>query len=182
MQTMFSVPLYRFVLSGWPAKKDRILKALPEITDQHRSPAGDTFTDFFLNNEGTSLPAYKDVVLDAISDCLEEFREDYPAEIDISSMWFERSFKSNYHGAHNHGSLGFSSILFLEFDQVEHNATRFIAPFMGFYAGGLIEHRPKGVSEGTLLMFPAIILHEVEPNQSDKQRTIVSFNVRGAQQ
>lgn len=182
MQTMFSIPLYRFAVPGWPAKKKRILAALPEISDKHRSPAGDTFTDFFLNNEGTSLPAYKDVVVDAISDCLDEFQQDYPAKVDLSSMWFERSLRSNYHGAHNHGSLGFSAVLFVEFDALEHRPTRFISPFMGFYAGGLIEFRPEAVSEGTLLMFPAIVLHEVEPNQSDKARTIISFNVRGAPQ
>lgn len=182
MQTMFSIPFYRFTVSGWPAKKERMLAALPEITDKYRSPAGDTFTDFFLTSEGTSLPAYKDVVEEALSDCLDEFGEDYPAEVEISSMWFERSLRSDYHGAHNHGSLGFSAVLFLEFDSIEHKPTRFIAPFNGFYSGGLIEYRPEGVNEGTLLMWPAILLHDIEPNRSDNQRTIIAFNIRGAPQ
>ena len=97
-------------------------------------------------------------------------------------MWFERSFESNYHGAHNHGSLGFSAVLFVEFDPLEHKPTRLIAPFNGFYSGGLIEHRPEGVNEGTLLIWPSILLHDIEPNRSKKRRTIISFNIRGAPQ
>ena len=52
---------------------------------------------------------------------------------------------------------------------------------MSFYAGGLLDYTPKKVEEGSLLIFPAIILHDVPPNRSDKTRTVISFNIAGAQ-
>ena len=51
---------------------------------------------------------------------------------------------------------------------------------MNFYDGGLVETIPDDVEEGTLLIFPSVILHDSQPNLSDMPRTIVSFNIRGA--
>ncbi len=178
-KTIFSVPLFKFVVSGWPDKKQKILDSLPALDESYRSPAGDTYTDFFINQNRSKLPSYSKVVIDSISENLNDFESEYPKKVAISSMWFEKSLKSNYHGAHNHGSLGFSAVLFVEFDPLEHKATRLISPFSSFYSGGLMEHNPEGVNEGTLLIWPSIIIHDVEPNKSEKQRTIISFNIKG---
>ena len=181
IETMFSVPLFRFRIADWAEHKRHILASLPESGPHLLSPAGDTFTDFFVNQQSGVLPSYKDAVVKAVEPSLQEFTARYPENPKIDAMWFERSRRSNYHGAHNHGSLGFSAVLYVEFDAAVHKPTRFLAPFMNFYAGGLMEHSPADVQEGTLLLFPSILIHEAPPNNSDKQRTIVSFNVKGGQ-
>ena len=180
MEAMFSIPLFRFEQANWKEKKSRILRALPKLTDSHVSLDKDSNTDYYLNNMGKSLPAYTSIVMDCLSDSMDEFcARGFPVDPVVTSMWFETSYKSNYHGTHNHGSLGYSAVLFVEFDPEVHTPTRFIAPFMNFYTGGLIDHWPKNVSEGTLLIFPSVILHDIQPNQSDKARTVVSFNIAG---
>lgn len=179
MQPMFTVPLFRFRVPDWPEHKGRILAGLPPSAPELLSPAGDTYTDFFVNATARVLPSYRDVVVKAVEPCLQEFAEGYPENPKIDAMWFERSRRSNYHGAHNHGSLGFSAVLYVEFDPALHKPTRFLAPFMSFYAGGLIEYLPTDIEEGTLVVFPAILIHEAPPNSSDKLRTIVSFNIKG---
>ena len=181
MEFMFSIPLFTFKVSGWKDKKQRILRALPKVTDEYLSLDKDSYTDFYRNDQGRSLPPYAPTVTDCLSDCLREFRDSgYPDDPVISAMWFEKSLQSNYHGVHNHGSLGYSAVLFVEFDPREHTATRFLAPFMSFYAGGLIDYTPKNVEEGTLMIFPAIILHEAQADQSGKPRTVIAFNIDGA--
>ena len=91
IETMFSVPLFRFRLADWPEHKRRILAALPESGPHLLSPAGDTFTDFFLNQQSGVLPSYKDVVVKAVEPSLQEFAERYPENPKIDAMWFERS-------------------------------------------------------------------------------------------
>ena len=180
MDAMFSIPLFRFEQADWKDKKSRILRALPKLTDNHVSLDKDSNTDYYLNNTGKSLPAYTSTVMECLSDSMDEFcAAGFPADPEVTAMWFETSYKSNYHGAHNHGSLGFSAVLFVEFAPEVHTPTRFIAPFQNFYAGGLIDYWPKNVTEGTLLIFPSVILHDIQPNQSDKARTVIAFNIAG---
>lgn len=179
METIFSVPLFRYRVANWPERKRQILAELPKSEPAFLSAAGDTYTDFFLNQKAGGLPRYKDVVVQAVQPHLQEFADRYPSDVRIDAMWFERSQRSHYHGAHNHGSLGFSAVLYVEFDPAAHRPTRFLAPFMHFYSGGLMEYSPEDVEEGTLLLFPAILIHEAPANTSDKPRTIVSFNIKG---
>jgi hypothetical protein len=180
MDPMFSIPLFRFEQANWKEKKSRILRALPKLTDSHVSLDKDSNTDYYLNNMGKSLPAYTSTVMDCLSNSMYEFcARGFPVDPVVTPMWFETSYKSNYHGAHNHGSLGYSAILFVEFDPEVHTPTRFIAPFMNFYTGSLIDHWPKNVAEGTLLIVPSVILHDVQPNQTDKARTVIAFNIAG---
>ena len=178
---MFSVPLFRYRLEGWSSKKARILQALPP-DDEKLSPAPNTYTDYFANRKGTSVPPYAHVIKDVLKPELEDFRSAYPEDLVLTSMWFERSYKSGYHGTHNHGSLGFSAVLYVEFDPAAHRPTRFIAPFQDFYSGSLVEYIPPKMDEGTLVLFPSVILHEAQPHESGKARTIVSFNIRGGAQ
>ena len=180
MEAMFSVPLFTFQVKDWKDKKSRILRALPKLTDQHLSLDKDSNTDYYLNNSGKSLPAYTSTVMDCLSDAMAEFCEaGFPAEPEITAMWFETSFRSNYHGAHNHGSLGYSAVLFVEYDETVHQPTRFLAPFQNFFSGGLIDYWPKGVTEGTLIIVPSVILHDIQPNGSDIARTVIAFNIAG---
>ena len=114
MDFMFSIPLFRFRVPDWKEGKRRILAALPEFTDEYLSPEGDSYTDYYLNNEGKSPPAYQPAVTKALAECLAEFSDaGYPDVPRITQMWFEKSLHTNYHGAHTHGALGYSAVLFL---------------------------------------------------------------------
>jgi hypothetical protein len=177
IEPMFTVPLFRFQVPNWKVRKQRVLESLPEPKDEYLK--GGTFTDYHMNIAAKKSPPYKPVVVDCLAECLAKFRETYPDDVKITSMWFERSFRSHYHGAHNHGAIGFSAVFLVEFDPNEHTPTRFIAPHMDFYSGSFLDFRPPQPKEGELFMFPSIILHDTDPNASDKPRTIISFNVAG---
>ena len=179
MKPMFTVPLFTYAVPDWKARKRRVVAALPEPTDAYLAPSRDSYTDFF-TGRGGSLPAYADAVIRSVSECLDDFRAAIGDDLAIDSMWFETSQRGNYHAAHNHGSVGYSAVLFVDYDPAQHRPTRFLSPFQNFHTGGLMEHVPAGVDEGTLLIFPAAIIHDTQINRSDKPRTIVSFNMAAA--
>ena len=98
--------------------------------------------------------------------------------VDVSGSMSGTKLKQTnyYHLVHNHGSIGFSGILFVSFNENLHTATRFYSPFNNFIDGSVIGYRPV-VKEGDLLIWPSSILHEAESNHSEEDRIIISFNL-----
>ena len=177
IEFLFSFPLYRLEVPNWNLRKQRILDALPEMTDEHLH--GGTYTDYPQTGTAQRLPAYEPIVAECLAECLTEFGDTYPDEVRISSMWFEKSVRSAYRGAHNHGSLGFTGMLLVEYDRKEHVPTRFISPHMNYHSGELLDFRAPKVEEGTLFLFPSVLLYDTDPNDSDTPLTVISFTIPG---
>lgn len=164
---LFKIPFKQYSIPDWEHHKKLILDALPK----------DDYTDFFAL-KGKGLPSYISTVGDAIDPCMKDFSQTYPPGVFLSSMWYERSRKFDAHGPHNHGATGFSAILYVDFDQSEHESTVFYSPFNDPMNGDDMSFQPV-VREGDLIIFPAMILHEGPMNMSEKERVIVSFNIMG---
>lgn len=169
----FFVPIYKVSVTDWPAKKERLLDLVDFgnadlWTDQH-------FSDYHAHKK-TGCP-YIQQFTEILNDELHEVVEVMGKGISIHDLWAQRYAKSNYMGAHNHGGTGYSCVLYVDFDKNEHKATRFIAPFNNFHTGSLLEYTPD-VNEGELVLFPSVLMHDAAPNQSDKHRTIFSFNCK----
>lgn len=81
------------------------------------------------------------------------------------------------HSAHNHGSTGFSSVCFIEYDKKFHKPTTFICPFQDFITGQFNFYEPD-VNEGDIIFFPSNILHYAPINMSNKTRIVMSFNLK----
>ena len=177
IEFLFSFPLYRLEVPNWNLRKQRVLDALPEMTDEHLH--GGTYTDYRTSGAMQKLPSYEPVVTECLAECLAEFRDTYPDEVRISSMWFEKSVRSTYRGVRNYSSLGFTGMLMVEHDRKEHAPTRFISPHMNYHSGELLDYRAPNVEEGVLFMFPSVLLHDIDPNDSDKPLTVICFTIPG---
>tara|TARA_R100000908_G_C3697911_1_gene109571 strand:+ start:126 stop:752 length:627 start_codon:yes stop_codon:yes gene_type:complete len=164
-------PFFHFSLSQWLGKKQLILKNLPKtgFTDYHE-----------LERSEDNIPEYAQVVHECINDEMQKVARiiGYPAV--LLGMWFERSAKNQRHSAHNHGACGYSAVLYVDFDPEVHDSTRFYMPFPDPMTGSITNFNPP-VKEGDLIVFPSYMLHEATPNQSDKDRLVVSFNLMGKQ-
>ena len=176
VHSMFSVPIIHYEIANWPVNKKKILDALPERSQSHLDSNGEVFTDFFDNYDGDSLPEYADVVIDIIKPYLADFTDQ--RKIEFTDLWFQTAYSGQKHGLHNHGHSGWSSVIYVEFDPRVHTATHFYSPFGNPWSGTLEVFTPP-VKEGDMIIFPATIAHEALPNESTKQRTIVSYNLRG---
>ena len=96
--------------------------------------------------------------------------------LDTWQLWSQRYTRGQYHGSHNHGMMNISCVLFVEFDEKEHIPTTFYSPFPNPYYGTISKAAPP-VSEGDIIAFPSLLLHESPVSPSDKERTIMSFNI-----
>ena len=175
IHSLFSIPIAHYEIQNWRQNKERIMNALPTLGWEHLESNGEQHTDFFHQDENL-LPAYADTVISIIEPYLAEFTE--RRRIEFTDMWAQTSYKGNKHGIHNHGHSGWSSVIYVDFDPQVHTATQFISPFNNPWSGRLQTFQPP-VKEGDMVIFPATIAHEALPNESDKPRTIISYNLRG---
>ena len=166
--TMFRVPYKQYSIDNWEIKKKVLMDAIPFEYG---------FSDFYENRE-RGIPAYMEAVGEIISPSMQDFAENYPCPVYITSLWYEKSMRFDGHGPHNHGQTGYSGIIYVDYDSSVHEPTRFFSPFPDPANGDLVDFQPV-VREGDLILFPSSILHEAPINRSTKQRVVVSFNIMG---
>ena len=174
--TMFSVPLIHYEIANWHIAKQKIKEALPNIQESMLESNGQVYTDFFDEELKYKLPDWSDVVIDIITPYLQDFTG--KTRVEFTDMWFQTALKGMSHGCHNHGASGWSSVIYLDYDDKIHSPTKFYSPFNNPWNGKLEDYLPP-VKEGDMVIFPAHITHEAEDNTSDVPRTIISYNLRG---
>lgn len=162
---MFQIPFLQLECNNWDVKKQKLLE-IPK--DLIKSMCINT--DYF-NNQN-----YISTITDIFIDEIYQFQNILGIkQAIIKKAWFELANKYDYHGPHTHGAVGYSSVCYINFDK-DHTATKFIAPFKNWINGNDVIFTPN-VQEGTIIFFPAGVLHYTEANLTDKKRMIISFNI-----
>ena len=108
-----------------------------------------------------------------------------PDKVKISEMWSIINKKNGYNESHIHPNCLLSSVYYVQAEkncgkiifnnpnQVSRN--RFPKDLKKTeFSANIQKIDPK---EGTLLLFPSYLWHSVEPNETDNDRIIVSFNI-----
>lgn len=166
----FTIPFYRIQIDNWLVKKEKLLEICNSSQFKSDDPISQVYTDYWRENN------YNEQIFQILNDDLNRFSDKIQSPCRVDHTWFQRYTKGNFHSPHDHGSLGYSSVCFIEYDENEHNPPRFISPFKSVY-GNIMEYTPENVVEGTMIFFPAMLLHYVLPTTSDKIRTIMSMNI-----
>jgi hypothetical protein len=181
----FGIPFYTYSIPDWETKKKIILNSLPnfkqyKLEKSKTSGHGDKnhYTDYFDNLE--KPPEYAKTVIECLDDQILEFCRSTNDNWNLTSIWFQTYEKYNNFSVHNHGIEGWSAILYVEFDSLEHSPTTFYSPHLSWEKKTLGQYNSNipNVKEGDLIIFPAMIQHEASSNMSDKTRTIISFNLK----
>ena len=120
---------------------------------------------------------YEPIFLSMISPYLREFLKisDYKFS-EVGRVWTQRYSKGDYHAPHDHGPEGFACVFYAELDPEEHDVTEFMQPWIP-HTGSREMGCPDDVEEGDLVIFPINLFHMAPPHNSDKYRTIISFNL-----
>lgn len=177
---MFSVPLLHLKVQNWQEKK----KSLIEIYNSRKSQESvfkvaneifyDVETDYHHNYDNEE--GYEEEIANILLDELEVLADTFECSVEVSTTWFERATKNKYHAVHNHGICGFSAVCFINFNPEKHTPTSFLNPIL--CDESQMSFQPGGISEGSLIFFPSYVLHHTEPNNSDEERIILSFNIQ----
>jgi hypothetical protein len=196
---MFAVPLVHIQIKDWKNKKSRLLQIYKNTqTNSSSGSSLDVDTDYHYNNRTNS--SYSQDIHNILCDEIaimenmllhpNDFHEvniEYPIDCEdeeiefyfkLENSWFEKTEKNKRHDVHNHGPVGYSCVVFIDYDPNIHTPTRFYNPYFSSFFGTPCDYQPRHlVNEGSLICFPSPILHSTDPNISDKDRLILSWNM-----
>jgi hypothetical protein len=169
---MFYIPIITLKVINWEEKKKKLVDKYKTLQLKYHEK------DHVKTNYHEDYLSLVPHVVDVLGQELQEFIDVVKLpSCEVVSAWFELSRKGDYHQVHHHGPTGFSSVCFIEFCNNVHEPTLFLSPFNNFLTGEELRYTPD-VCEGTIIFFPSSILHYTEPNLSDKERLILSFNLK----
>ena len=175
---MFEVPLLHLQVKNWEKKK-KILFEMAKTSDfiMAEEYCSKVKSDYHKQNNAKSMGKHNNKVLEVLEEEMEIFCNYFEFNsCTIKSSWFESADQGNYHGIHNHGTTGYSSVCYIDYNKSVHTPTQFVSPFHNFLTGELLQYEPE-VEEGSIIFFPSVIMHYTEPNISKIERTILSFNI-----
>ena len=168
IQHMFCVPFLQIQCKNWQVKKNQLKL---ESKNHNFEKKGGVLTNYF--NKGNNC-SYSFILEEEIDIFKTKFNF---KKVVVNYIWYEKSLKHNFHEVHNHGQCGFSAVCYIEYDDREHVPLSFMSPFNDFVTGSELIFTPNTITEGSIIFFPSSIYHFVNPNFSNKERLVVSFNL-----
>jgi len=176
---MFQVPFLHLDVENWEDKKDIILSSF-NINIHENDEDDEVSTDYFYKVETKNNV---DIDNKFISTVLESEINNFSNYFNFSSCeilltWFQKSIAGQQHIIHNHGSLGYSAVCYVEYDPKFHKPTTFVSPFNNFIDGTALIYEPEQIREGSIVFFPSSIHHYAPPNNTNIRRTILALNLK----
>lgn len=170
----FYIPVSVFKVNNWEEKRKVLEKSLSDLRkiDDNDEFIHTDYHDFTGDNINAGVVFRDEIKLfcDTIN----------AKSASVIKSWIEDQERDMYHTVHNHGQIGFSAVCYLNFDSSVHRALKFVAPFNNWQNGVQMDWCPEDegidVEESTIIFFPSFLLHYTFANNSDKRRTVASFN------
>ena len=95
----------------------------------------------------------------------------------MTDAWCVRYKKGDHQSVHNHRGWGFTGVLYVEYDPEFHTPTAYVQPWQNPRTDTTTFAYPDKVKEGTLVITPSFTFHYANPNNSNKRRTVLSFDL-----
>ena len=190
---LFPVSYYRGTVENNGKLKELILPIVEKTVKECETPEGwltthitTSFCNEKISNELANLTEVKRQYFNVIKGFFDDkFR------LEIDDIWYNSYTDGEYQEAHNHcgdalAPTHFACVHFLSFNPKIHSPLAFIDPMdtlrhlsINMKTEGYCDRHNPRVNEGSLVMFPAYLKHEVKsyPSHPDEPRVTVSFNI-----
>jgi hypothetical protein len=168
---LFTVKYVSVQTEDWDRKKAELGTLLRDSEFERRDFAR------FLTDRHQNYNRYAQQFCNIFDQELNRFGIDIGAStLKISAIWAVRYERGDYHTVHNHRSTGYSGILYVDYDGDVHTPSVHVAPWNDPLTDATALAAPS-VREGTMIFVPSSVLHYCRPNESDKLRQIVAFDM-----
>ncbi len=184
------IKLYKHKIPNWEDHRDTLIGMIPKV-DKHKD--ADHETDFFLedffantNTEDSSPELlgkheqgwhhtdylketqikYREYAHNLIKSLVEESLGNF----DFAKTWYSRQVKGEGHPEHDHGTIGFASVLYVKFNPEVHKPTEYRFPRTDRFTSLPVE-------EGEIVIFPSLLKHRAPINEVDEERIIIAINI-----
>ena len=98
------------------------------------------------------------------------------ADVAIEDIWSVSYKKGDYHSPHNHGTIGYAGILYLDFPEGS-QPTNYIQPWQNITSDTTL-FNTLPVKEGDIVIVPKFVNHFSPPHKGKKQKRIISWDMK----
>ena len=127
-----------------------------------------------INRNKLFFDKFENCFKDNLNEICKSFEISHYKIIDIWTISYK---KNDYHKVHNHRTIGLTGIIYLEYDEFEHEPIYFIVPYNDPVKDTSLTYKPKNIKEGSFIVFPSFLNHFSNPNLSNKERKILAFDL-----
>lgn len=157
--------------SGWDKYKSYLLTAIKDQKDPAYRPRVDYYTDY-----GQKQSWRKTLWDEFLEPAMKPFIDGTHTK--LQDIWAQQYIDQVGFTAHRHQPMGYSCVLYAEFDPKVHWATTLFRPFIDPNdIRNSNEVFTPDVEEGDILIFPSWMMHQAAPSDTKIPRTIVAFNL-----
>ena len=169
---LFKIVAHQFPVENWDERKAELMKHI-DLTKLVKPEKQGFYSDGHTSNN-----SYADLFFKLFQKELQQFREEIGVSMfEVKDVWTAEYRKGDWHPPHTHGSTGYSGVLYLDYDIDEHTPTYFIDPSSHPVSDTTIVKFPIAM-EGVITIVPSSLIHFTYPNESDKIRRIVGFDLK----
>lgn len=178
IKSLFELPFYHYEISDWATKKQKISDFVSKLDFSK--------TNYFENLEPQKTTFYKNFDKSFL-ECfllkeLVPFSNESGLRFKITDVWVQSYDSNEFHDLHSHGFVGYSGVLYVNFDKQKHLSTVFLNPLHSFLSQQNKIFKEVEVNEGDIIIFESSILHKSPPNTSNLNRTVIAFNLKTIQE
>ena len=163
IEPIFKIEFFKIKCIKFKEKKIAIEKALNKYPEM-------PFDNFYSNRNKASITTeLKEIFKDEFS----LIRAKFNSKIVLQRAWSVSYGKGHYHVPHNHSSIGYSGILYLDMKPNSPNTT-YIQPWNSQEDKSVLYTPP--VKPGDMMIVPQFLMHYTAPNPIKFKKRILSFD------
>ena len=163
IEPIFKIEFFKIKCINFKNKKKKLKKTLARYPEM---PQG----NFKCNRNKCSINTeFKEI----FSDEFMLINTKYNSKIKLDRAWSVTYNKGDYHVPHNHGSIGYCGILYLDMHK-DSPVTTYIQPWNDENDRTKLYKPP--VEEGDIVIVPQYLWHYTEPNEIKFKKRVVSFD------
>ena len=160
---MFQIEFFKIRCIDFKNKKKKLEQALARYPEMPQA-------NFSSNRDKCSInKEFKEIFRDEFS----LMRAKYNSKISLQRVWSVSYNKGDYHVPHNHSSIGYCGILYLDM-KPKSPGTTYIQPWNNEQDRSVL-YTPR-VTPGDMVIVPQFLMHYSAPNSIKFKKRILSFD------
>ena len=169
---LFKVSLWGMHINDFQSKKEKLIKLFSGLNERRDVNSRFLTSRNKRDDKWNYITSFSDIMKSEFELLGTHFKG---KTISIRDIWTVRYEKGDYQNTHNHGSLGLSGIIYLDFPDGS-PTTHYIQPWNDMVSDMTIT-ASLPVKEGDMVITPQHLLHYTEPHKLDKPKRVISWDM-----
>ena len=169
-KSLFHIPIISIDINDWENNKNKILNVFKKYPEKKTG-----IQNFYTNKNNLSTAVIFNFA-DIFNEELQELTNFFKKDITIKDVWTVTYKKGDFQSVHNHGSLGFTGIIYLDYCD-DTSKTMFVQPWNDMITDETVCGIPESFDK-KIIIVPSFVNHFSNPVTGNNKKRILSFDFK----